>query len=75
MGKSGLIRAGLRLALNVLSIGGMKEQAIDRSIPMVIFMTIVILAGLVTAGRDEQAAARVRLWFAGTGVSAAVSGK
>jgi hypothetical protein len=43
----------------------MQEKALDRSIPMVIFMTAVILTGLVTAGRDEQAAARVRHWFAG----------
>jgi hypothetical protein len=45
----------------------MKEQAIDRSIPMVIFMTLVIVAGLVTAGRDEQAAEKIRHWFAGDG--------
>jgi hypothetical protein len=43
----------------------MQEKAIDRGIPMVIFMTAVILAGLVTAGRDEQAAAKIRQWFAG----------
>jgi hypothetical protein len=43
----------------------MQDKAIDRGIPMVIFMTVVILAGLVTAGRDETAAARVRHWFAG----------
>jgi hypothetical protein len=43
----------------------MQEKTIDRGIPMVIFMTAVILAGLVTAGRDENAAARIRHWFAG----------
>jgi hypothetical protein len=45
----------------------MKERAIDRSIPMVIFMTLVIAAGLVAAGRDEKAADRIRHWLAGDG--------
>jgi hypothetical protein len=53
----------------------MKAKAIDRSIPMVIFMTAVILAGLVTAGRDEKAADGIRHWFAGDVHPSAVSGK
>jgi hypothetical protein len=51
-------------------LDGMKDKTIDRNVPMVIFLTAVILAGLVTAGRDQNAAEKIRSWFAGDSGSA-----
>lgn len=52
------------MAREVLLMMTMKAKAIDRNVPMVIFLTAVILVGLVTAGRDQAAAERVKNWFA-----------
>lgn len=41
---------------------GMQGKPIDRDVPMVIFLTAVILAGLVTSGRDQVAAEKVHTW-------------
>jgi hypothetical protein len=52
-----------------------KDKTIDRSIPMVIFLTAVILAGLVTSGRDQKAADQIRNLLSGNAHPAAATSK